>query len=225
MEWGREAFGERTVRDARVILPTEAFFPDSYDGSDAAAERMFDRVCAYTGIERSRVRLALVTGRHDNTRGGALFIKADGGGAAGTYQQGEVAGQKVELITLERSTLRDPVKAVATMAHELCHVHLLGGGKVSHEEEDHEPLTDLLTICLGLGIFGANACVRDRSWSDSQMSGWEVSTLGYLRQETWAYALATFASMRGEDCPAWGKYLRADVRAAFKASQQFLAPR
>ena len=114
---------------------------------------------------------------------------------------------------------------VATAAHELCHVHLLGDGRVPRDEEDHEPLTDLLTVCLGLGIFGANAAVRDSTWADGRMHGWSVSRAGYLQQPTWAYALALFAHYRDERRAAWAKHLRTDVRSAYRAAERYLANR
>jgi hypothetical protein len=50
-----------------------------------------------------------------------------------------------------------PVALVSTLAHELGHVLLLADGRISAQQQDHEPLTDLLTIFFGLGIFSANA--------------------------------------------------------------------
>lgn len=217
MRWIEEHFGSERVRRARIVLPTAEFFPDVYDHTEKAGERLFRRVCEYAGIEGSRVHLRWITGRPDE-RDGALFIQSEGG-AAGTYQG---AADASALITIDRANLRDPMKLVATAAHELCHVHLLGDGHISREEEDHEPLTDLLTIFLGLGIFGANVCVRDAGWSNGQWAGWSVSKLGYLQQSTWGYALAVFARMRGEERPAWAKHLRADVRNAFRASERYI---
>jgi hypothetical protein len=217
MAWIAKTFGPRQIREAPVILPTHEFFPDEYDGSPRAGEAIFDRVCDYCNVPRSRVKLRWVHGRPD-PQTGATFIKSDGTAAAGTYQ----AGDQQEIITISLANLREPMQLVATAAHELCHVHLLGDGRVDHDEPDHEPLTDLLTICLGMGIFGANACVIDKAWSNDRMSGWSVSSHGYLQQRTWGYALAVFAWVRGEERPAWAKHLRADVRATFKASAKYL---
>ncbi len=127
------------------------------------------------------------------------------------------------MITIDRAYLREPMVLVATMAHELCHVHLLGDNRVSHDQEDHEPLTDLLTICMGMGIFGANASMRYAAWSDGGHYGWRASKLGYLHQDTWGYALAVFAQLRTEHKPAWAKHLRADVRATLGRGLKYLA--
>jgi hypothetical protein len=217
--WASTAFGTERIRDCPVILPTQEFFPDPYHADDDSAERIFSRVCSYLNLDRARVTLRMVAGRHDDP-GGALFIQSEGG-AAGTYQAAR-AGRK-EVIAIDRCHLRNPMVLVATMAHELCHVHLLGDNRISSKEEDHEPLTDLLTVCLGMGIFGANASVQYGTWSDAGHYGWHASKLGYLPQDTWGYALAAFAKMRGEHKPAWAKHVRADVRATLMQGIKYLA--
>jgi hypothetical protein len=128
-------------------------------------------------------------------------------------------------IGVERSKLDDPVALVATTAHELGHELLLGEGRVSSDTRDHEPLTDLLTVFMGLGIFTANSTIRDQGWSSGVMVGWTTSRLGYLDQRTFGYALARFANVRGESSPKWLKYLRPDVRAPFRQSIRYLEAR
>jgi len=49
---------------------------------------------------------------------------------------------------------------IGTTAHEVAHVLLLADGRISREEPDMEPFTDLLTVYLGLGIFTANTAFR-----------------------------------------------------------------
>jgi hypothetical protein len=111
---------------------------------------------------------------------------------------------------------------VAVIAHELGHEILLGQKRISIDEPDHEPLTDLLTVFFGLGIFTANSTIQDRGWHSGGWSGWETSKMGYLDQPTLGYALAQFARVRAEHNPAWIKYIRPDVRAPMKQSFRFL---
>src|SRR5262249_54398499 len=118
--------------------------------------------------------------------------------------------------------LDDPLAMVATMAHELGHVLLLGQGRVSADVEDHEPLTDLLTVFLGLGIFTANSVLREHYWDAGAVSGWSMGRSGYLTMAMYGYALSLFAWMRGEVQPSWAKELRLDVRSAFKEGLRFL---
>jgi hypothetical protein len=215
--WARSTFHGRVLH--QVILPTPEFFPDEYDASDEAAKIMFNRVCKYMAVNQNRVQLRLVSARIPSPDG--MLVIQNGSRAAGTYQPSD----GIEIITIERSYLEKPMTLVATMAHELCHVHLLGDGNVTRDTEDHEPLTDLLTVCMGMGIFGANASAQYSAWSKNGWSGWETSSLGYLRQDTWGYALSLFAHFRSETRPIWAKHLRADVRSILSKSLRYLSGR
>jgi len=103
---------------------------------------------------------------------------------------------------------------VAVMSHELAHVLLLGGGKISRDHERMEPLTDLMTVFSGFGIFTANAAFVHTSGT----RGWQVSRKGYLSEKEFGYALALFALRRGETKPAWTKELRKNVRVAMEST-------
>ena len=101
------------------------------------------------------------------------------------------------VISLESSQLSNPMTLVATVAHELGHVRLLGEGRIHGGFEDHELLTDLLTVFFGLGVFTANSAFSFRQWSDNSSQGWRTERKGYLTEEMFGYALALFALMRG----------------------------
>jgi hypothetical protein len=101
-------------------------------------------------------------------------------------------------------------------------VHLLGHGRISVDTEDHEPLTDLLTVFFGLGVFTANSVIRETSWHAGQLSGWSIGRRGYLGMPVYGYAFARFARARGEDGSDWSRELRPDVRSAFKQAMRFL---
>ena len=212
--WIADEFGEARLREVRVIVPTPEFFPDRFDGKESDVLPIFDRVCGYMGVDSNRVDVYLYDdGRPD--LGPGFLIQGDRRGAAGLYHG---RTDQREQLGIERSNLQDPLSLVATIAHELGHVLLLGDGRISHGAEDHEPLTDLLTVFLGLGVFGANAAVHAANWSRGGWSGWNVGRQGYLSQQTWGYALAKFAMSRGEPKPVWAMHLRPDIRALFKQS-------
>lgn len=121
-------------------------------------------------------------------------------------------------ISIEYKNLGNPVSLIATMAHELAHVRLLGEKRISVSEPDHERLTDLATVFFGMGVFSANAVVEEKSLT----TGWEMSRSGYLSMTTLGYALAIFAQYREESRPKWMKYLRPDVKGAFLQSTRYL---
>lgn len=111
-----------------------------------------------------------------------------------------------------------PMALVATISHELGHVLLIGDGRVSAHREDHEPLTDLLTVFFGLGIFGANAAFeysRDAGYA-------RTARLGYLTEPMFGYALARYAWLRGERNPGWAGHLDTNPRTFLKRGLRFL---
>ena len=73
------------------------------------------------------------------------------------------------MIWLEQTRLDEPDAVVSTLAHELGHVHLLADGRCDQNTPDHEPLTDLLTVYFGLGVFMANNAIREINW---RSGGW-----------------------------------------------------
>ena len=126
------------------------------------------------------------------------------------------------VVAIRGTQLKDPLSLVATVAHELGHVILLGGGLMDPKTQDHEPVTDLLTVFLGLGIFTANSAGRFSQYQDERHQGWSMQRLGYLPEEVFGYALAKFAFERGENKPGWIRHLSTNPKAYFKRSQAWL---
>jgi hypothetical protein len=216
--WLESQFGAELAQKVDVVLPRPEFFPDPFAGTDEDARRLFDRVCGYMQIDPATVELSL----YDEERPIAdnpIFAAQQWHGTAGLYH---AEGGKFR-IWVEAENLNDPLGMVATMSHELGHVHLLGHRRLTGEEEDHEPLTDLLTVFFGMGILTANSVIREQSWQDGPYAGWKIGRRGYLGMPIYGYALALFARSRGEDGLEWSGELRPDVRSAFTQSMRFLA--
>lgn len=207
--WLEGQFGAERIRGAKVVLPRHEFFPDRFSGCSEDARIMLNRVCVYMGIDPNSVELSLYEDRPTVYEGGWRR------GTAGRYQPD--AGKY--RIWIEVSNLSDPLAMVGTMAHELGHVHLLGHGRISDEVEDHEPLTDLLPVFLGMGVFTANSVIRENHLS----AGWSIARRGYLWMPEYGYAFALFARARSEDGSSWSRELRHGVRTAFKQSMRFLS--
>jgi hypothetical protein len=211
----KRMLGEKRILQCPVIEPTDQFFPDPYDRTEAALEAIFSRVCEYMQVERNQVELAVIPdsssviealpeyGIKSNDPAGLHFGLSD---------------TEKPLIGIRQSLLKDPLTVVATIAHELGHVILLDGGHLSRQAEDMEPMTDLLTVFLGLGIFTANACCRFTKFHDDRHEGWSINRLGYLPEVVYGYALAVFAQERGEGNPAWSAHLSTNVKTYFKRS-------
>ncbi|HEX8130796.1 MAG TPA: hypothetical protein VF527_16975 [Pyrinomonadaceae bacterium] len=218
MLWLIEEFGRDALLNATLVLPTDEFFPDHFSEEEEDVRALVDRVCGYMGVDPERVELEFFTDENDAPRSGLPFEEFSRRGVAGHYRK----RRDKFLINIESSQLTDPMFLVATSAHELGHVRLLGEGRVSANFEDHEPLTDLLTVFLGMGVFTGNAVFSFRQWTDAFSQGWQTECRGYMTEEMFGYALALFAWARGEDHPAWSGHLRGNVSAYFKSSYKYL---
>lgn len=216
MGWLSEQFGFERMLQTPVVLPSEEFFPDPFNGTEQDARALMRRVCGYMGVDPGRIRLGFYSEQGPDL--GEQF-RPEGmyQGTAGLYQ-----GGRRDRLWIEISQLSDPVALVATFAHELGHVHLLGDGRLAADVEDHEPLTDLLTVFLGMGVFTANSFLRERREAGLQYSSWSLSRQGYLTAPMYGYALALFAWVRDEARSGWASLLRPDIRAPFNQGLRFL---
>ncbi len=211
-------FGLHILLERPIILPTEEFFPDPYDGSPEAVRLMFHQVCRYMEVDPDSVELELFT---DRTPGSMASIDPMLGFAVGTWQGGAEPWQK-GIIRIEQSALDRPADLVGTMAHELSHQRLLGEGRFDRDSYDNELLTDLTAVYHGFGVFLANNPRK----STGELSYWPGTNLRrpeYLSEPMLGYAMAHVAWFRDEDRPAWAKALRRAPRAGVQGRLTFSA--
>jgi len=242
-QWVDEGFvrlgqllGRSRMLEATVILPNAEHFPDDYDRTPASAEILFQRMCRHLQVDRTRIELEIFPDETEELRELLPYWNSGSDGCAGMYIHDGVAasgddqrvgqkdrGSKRMLVALRSSLLKDQFALVATVAHELGHVILLGGGLMDPRILDHEPMTDLLTVYLGCGVFNANSSARFKQFQDARHQGWSMQRLGYLPERIYGYALARFATERDEHRPAWARHLSPNVRTYFKHSCAWLA--
>ena len=204
MRWLADQFGIDRMLRAQVVVPTGEFFPEPFEHSFESVRRLMDRLCGYMAIDSATLGLEICD--DDQLPG-----------AAGHYDPN---GQTT--IRIAESQLHDPERLVATLVHELSHEILLGGGLLKRTIADHEWITDLLPVFLGIGIFGANATVRHEVKQVGGGYRWKIGKQGYLTSRVFGYAFALFAFMREEDEPDWASHLRPDARTPFREGMRFL---
>ncbi len=203
MRWLADRLGIDRMRKAQVITPTEEFFPGPYHGSPAEVRALMDRLAALMGVTTT-IELNIVA-------------ETEMPSASGLY----VPGTPPKIV-IRDSILEDPQEVAATLVHELAHDILLGGGLLASHESDHEQVTDLLLIFLGVGIIPTNNTVKDRAWREGQMEYFQIRRSGYLSAADFGYAFALFAYVRGEEQPLWMSHLRPDAREVMKKGLKFL---
>lgn len=220
MGWLRGEFGDEPL-SAPVILPTRDFFPPPSPATDDDIRAVVAKVAGYMGVQpRVSVRFSEELDRAEGLRGfarGAMHTS----GAAGVYTHAR-PGAAADL-TLDRSVTRQPLRLLAVVAHELAHVRLLSEDRTDPGRPDGEPLTDLATVYLGMGIFTANASFDFSQHADGKTFSWQARRLGYLTEQMFGYALARLAVMRGERRPEWGRHLDTNPRAYLSQAARYLA--
>ncbi len=212
-------FGIELLRDVEMILPVEEFFPAPYDGSESSIRVIVDQVCDYMDVDPDSLRLKF----YQNESGSEIHPMAapeTGQHALGTYQVGRDGKYHISLDTTQAANVE---AFVATIAHEIGHVILLGEGRLDPESTDHEPMTDLVVLFYGLGIFSANSIFSFQQYTNTMGQGWKAERRGYLTEEMCGYALALFTLARKEPKPEWSNFLNQNVRTYMKKSLKFLA--
>jgi hypothetical protein len=126
------------------------------------------------------------------------------------------------VIRVAASQLGDPLRLLATLAHELALGQLIGRGLLDEEPADVGGVADLLSVFLGAGVFGANATISESYGQVGHVGWWVISRHGYLPARVFGYALALFAFVRGDEETAWTKHLRPDAAAAFRQGLSYL---
>ena len=210
--WLADEFGLERLVNSPTVLPTEEFLPLDYDYSEEGIENLMFRCADLMGIDGSRLRLNF----YEEVR--PQYPDTTINTTAGLYSEREDGFD----IWLEVRSLSEAAGTLAIIAHELGHVILLGQQRISPDEPDHEPLTDLLTVFLGIGIFPANSVISETNFG-GWGGGWSMGKRGYLSMNMFGYAMALYTLARNEPKPTWVKFLRPDVKAAFKKGVKYIA--
>ncbi|GAA1238602.1 hypothetical protein GCM10009665_31030 [Kitasatospora nipponensis] len=214
MAWLVAEFGPGPLlRDP--VLPTAEFFPGPYDGSEQDIRRLVGRLCKFTGVHPEVVTVEIDPDDGEWAMAAGLGFTSRSHYAAGHYRR----RQGLAVIGVDARLGTRPTALVAVVAHELGHVRLLDEVRVSAERPDHEPLTDLLTVYFGLGVFSANAALS------TEVAGGRRTTrrLGYLSEREYGYGLACYAWLRGESrAGPWERHLTTNPRAYLKQGLRYL---
>ena len=71
---------------------------------------------------------------------------------------------------------------------------------------------------------GANAAYSFEQFGDAFGQGWRSQSSGYLSPRSWAFALAVFGELKGDDGGV-GRYLREDIDGLRKQAVKYLRRR
>lgn len=216
--WMMTQFGQQTIINNKTLIPASSDFPFALTGKEQDAFNILKVICQQMDIDPDNINLSFYTDHiieYSNQPGFQLSSQQEENEAAsaGLYAGKDING--AFLIAVENDQLKNTEKLVATLAHELAHIKLLGEGLLKINDEY---LTDLVTVFFGTGIFTANASFKFYSQQDK----WGYSKQGYLLQQEWGYALALYAYIRQEHTPSWINHLTPNIKADFLKSEQYI---
>ena len=202
-----------------LILPSRTRFPETDKQGFERASYYFDLVRDYSGMREWPCKLVAQAASPD--LGNSVVF---GGGVAapgplGTFQ----ATGNAAVITYDPAQLKEPMQAVATFVHELAHYLLVGRGDDPPGGEDTlECATDLATVHLGFGLFGANTAFNFRQFTDFDRQGWSYARAGYLSEAEWCFANALFLELQGIEKSVYSGYVKASVATQIEKNRAYL---
>ena len=219
LKWLRNEFGVDHFMEIRTVTPTKDFYDRTFDGTEKDAEFILQRTMELMDIRDIDIKLEFFSDQPIEMGDGTMLstpadINGSWKSASGTYQQTE----DEITISIEIGQLKKTISLIATIAHELAHLILLGENRI---KENDEFLTDLTAITYGFGIFIGNSRFNFSSFSTNGGFGWQSSSQGYLPEQIIAYAMAWLYVERCEKND-YTKYLNKSMNKYFKQSVEYM---
>ncbi len=206
------------LAETPVALPTRDFFPPTDATGHARAEHVFACVKSIMGMSGNwPCRLEMQSRRSVGQQVSEFVIIGGDNDPNGTFR---IEPDGAVVISYAPDLLDDPTGLVATLAHELSH-YLLAGQADLVEDETHELMTDLMVAFTGLGVFGANSAFSFQQFGDAFSQGWRSRGAGYLSPRSWAFALAVFGELRGDD-GGMGACLKPEIEGLRRQAVKYL---
>lgn len=213
------------------MLPSSGPVPADFAGIPAQVEEPVGRVCMVMGGDPGDVRVRCF----DRADEASVALRSGGRRHRTVGRHHQADGHAV--IELDLREAGQPAVLTAIIAHELGHVRLLDEDRTQGLDVDHERLTDLVTVFLGMGFFTANAAytftksvqrfsvlplgdLTERMPTGTALD--PTHHLGYLTARQFGYALACYCLLRCETDPPWSRRLEPGARAAPQQGLRYL---
>lgn len=222
--WFLKEFGgvDALRRRAALVTPTAKFFPATGQDGEARVAHIFDCVKRLAGMADWHCRLIAQPRSAELSLAPLAALKPIKRAPAGTFAfDGNEA-----TISYDPANEGDPFTLITVFIHELAHYLLAShvdnapGGK-----EVHEYTTDLMTVYLGFGVFGANSAFNFSQFTGVRSQGWRTSRLGYLGERAWVFALAVFLELRGQDLDEVKPFLKNHLFVELRKARRHIVKR
>lgn len=201
-----------------LITPDRTWMPDATVTGHDRALHYFELVRARCGMQEWPCDLVAQEPTFDPASS-LPFYDGKSQGAAGTFG---IEGNRI-VITYAPSLVGQPIPLVATFVHELAHYLLLNArDEPPGGIEAMEPATDLATVHLGFGLFGANSAFNFAQFTDFDRQGWRTSRQGYLSEREWSFAIALFCEILAVAPETYKGFVKETIAAQIAKNRAYL---
>jgi len=213
--------GMERIHDTPLVTPTRDFFPPTEAVGQEKARHVFECIKALMGLQAFDCELVPYERRAANQRVAQYNFIRNPADPSGTFQ---VQDGRVT-IRYATDLVDDPWRLTATLSHELAHYRLALLGEPGPGGHDaHELATELAVAHAGFGVFSANCAFSFAQTQDAWGQGWQSSRHGYFSERTWAFALALFLKLRGEEGGA-DRWIKPMIKDMTKSATKYLDKR
>lgn len=175
---------------APLLEPTEAFFPDPWNGGGPSLERLITRLFVYADLEEAEVSVQV---HPDDDVGGQIAPAGIGAQVWFVRRQGNTLHYAARA-----STLRDPMGAVPAAARAAAEGWRRWHGLSQKDAVLEQRLVDVTTVYLGFGILTTDAAVRHGATRTDTFRLQRTKTqLGVLGPKAMGYLLGVQTYARG----------------------------
>ncbi len=220
--WFEDQYGRDFLKNLRIVEPTKEFFNHQFTGTEADAEFALNKITEFMDIKGANIELYYFSEApmEFEDEGVVVTQNTEGTGTKDTYALGKYSenGPNKFEIGLELKQLKNPQSMIATLAHELSHLILLGEGRI---DENQEELTELNCIALGFGIFTSNSIFNFQQWQGTIHQGWQANRLGYIPEQVAAYAMAIFNNYQNNPTN-WSEHLNKGIKKMYEKNLKYL---
>ncbi|HRI66112.1 MAG TPA: hypothetical protein PK156_17815 [Polyangium sp.] len=188
-----------------IILPTEQFFPDTFDGTPKAVVALLRRIQAHAGLSDLDVELLFVTPEGETASAGCSS------GACGPAGKIETRLERVNrrkdgsyAIALGTGEVGHPVVLTTILTRCISSMFMSEAGAYDHlRSNDREPVADLAATMLGFGVLVTNGSHVEIKGC----GGAKVHSATKLTTDELTLALAIFCRSFGIDIRIAHKHL------------------
>ncbi len=207
-------FNDHNLPSKQAIFPKE-FLQNSYTPNDFGFNYVVSELCNFMSIDPRKINFSLlVSDQNIRALNNSVHGTIESDGPAGTFE----IIYNTPHISIQDSILKEPMRFISVLAHELSHYKLL----VEKRYTADEYMTDMLPTFFGLGIFTSSTVFFQKNFNSAGMQGWTMSKTGYLSEYMHGYLLAKWTLFIGKNPMEIRKDLKPNVFQSYRKTLKTL---